>query len=220
MNTVSVRAVSVRDAHPVSWTLIVPVRHPGTGKTRLRLGRQHSLAAAIARDTLSAVTSCARVRRVVLVTDDAAWTPLVTAGLTVEIAVQQQAGLDAAIAEGLRCAGSGPTAVLLGDLPAVRAEHLDSALGEAASVPRGFVPDHWGTGTTLITALVAAEHRPQFGPGSAARHSAAGYRELAAAPALRADVDTAEDLDAASALGLGEATSLAVSGISAERALR
>lgn len=48
---------------------------------------------------------------------------------------------------------------------------------------------------------------PQFGPGSAARHTASGAQRLPGAwPTLSRDVDTAADLGEAALLGLGPAT--------------
>lgn len=220
-------------AFPVPWTLIVPIRDPATGKTRLN-NTTGSLASAIAQDTLRAVSSTDHVGRVLLITDDAGWTAHAIGDLEIEVQVQHMPGLDHAIAEALSTLRSPkganvgrvdrdqspgkrpilpqhPTAVLLGDLPALRSEDLDSALVQAANMPLGFVPDAHGTGTTLVTALDPAAHRPHFGPQSAARHRGAGYREIQAAASLRCDVDTVEDLDAAAVLGLGEATSSLIS---------
>lgn len=103
-------------------------------------------------------------------------------------------------------------AVLLGDLPAMRAGDLDAALEAAARHPLAFVPDAEGTGTTLATARAGVAFAPHFGADSAARHAAAGFTDLAAAdpgaiaPGLRRDVDTAAELREAVALGVGPHT--------------
>lgn len=103
-------------------------------------------------------------------------------------------------------------AVLLGDLPALRAGDLDAALEAAARHPLAFVPDAEGTGTTLATARGAEPLTAHFGADSAARHAAAGFIDLAAAhsaaiaPGLRRDVDTAAELREAVALGVGPHT--------------
>jgi 2-phospho-L-lactate guanylyltransferase len=99
-------------------------------------------------------------------------------------------------------------AALAADLPALRPEELAGALRAAAgSAGPGFVPDHAGTGTTLLAAPGGARLVPRFGPGSAARHAASGARRLTGAwPSLRQDVDTAADLAAAGRLGLGRYT--------------
>jgi 2-phospho-L-lactate guanylyltransferase len=98
----------------------------------------------------------------------------------------------------------GPVAVLLGDVPALQSAELAAALALAERHPLAFVPDADGTGTVLITALVASDHAPSFGSGSRAAHAAAGYFELdlPSKSGLRRDVDTPEHLAAlASRLG-------------------
>lgn len=184
------------------WTLVVPVRHPAHGKSRLRADPE--LAEAIARDTLEAVARCRRIDHVVLVTDDPAW----TAGLCAEVVVQTSPGLMSAVADGLAACPDGPTAIMLGDLPALRPADLDEALWHAERLPRGVVADRWGTGTTLLTALSRRDHRPAFGAGSAQRHRDAGYRDIPIgdASSLRCDVDTPADLAHAAGLLMGPRT--------------
>lgn len=81
------------------------------------------------------------------------------------------------------------------------------ALAVAAVTPRALVPDHEGTGTALITAILPARMRPAFGPGSARRHEDAGHTLLPLElPRLRTDVDDADSLAAAVALGVGPHT--------------
>ena len=96
---------------------------------------------------------------------------------------------------------------LTGDLPAVRAEDLDEALGEVAPGEAAYVADADGLGTTLYTAAYDA-FDPRFGPGLRAgsrRHRGAGDHR-AALPRLRRDVDDLQDLDDALALGVGPRT--------------
>jgi 2-phospho-L-lactate guanylyltransferase len=106
-----------------------------------------------------------------------------------------------------------PVAVLLGDVPALRARDLDAALDVAARHPLAYVPDAEGTGTTLATAREGEALDAHFGQDSAARHAAAGFADLVAehpgaiAPGLRRDVDTAAELREAVALGVGARTS-------------
>jgi 2-phospho-L-lactate guanylyltransferase len=98
-------------------------------------------------------------------------------------------------------------AVLLGDLPALRAEDLTAALGAAAAYPLAVVPDAAGDGTVLLTALAGADLTPAFGGGSAARHQAGGHHRLDLdLPRLRTDVDDDAALRAVVALGVGAAT--------------
>ncbi|WP_246836297.1 2-phospho-L-lactate guanylyltransferase [Nesterenkonia sp. NBAIMH1] len=203
-----------RAADSDGFRLVVPVRRPSSGKTRLaaELGSPPlagELAEAAARDTLEAVSRCPRVHSVLLVTDDAAW----SAGLPCDVHVQARAGLNAAVRAGLTCLGeTRRTAVMLGDLPALRPDDLGEALDRARSAPRGFVSDRYGTGTVLLTASAGARHRPRFGTGSALLHRTSGYTELTvpAASTLRHDVDTLADLRRAAELGLGPHTARVV----------
>jgi 2-phospho-L-lactate/phosphoenolpyruvate guanylyltransferase len=81
--------------------------------------------------------------------------------------------------------------------------------GWAAQDPggRAFVADAAGTGTVLLAALHGRPLQPRFGPGSAAAHAAGGAVRLDGDwPGLRRDVDTALDLAAARALGVGRHT--------------
>jgi 2-phospho-L-lactate guanylyltransferase len=92
------------------------------------------------------------------------------------------------------------------DLPALRPEDLDEALGEVAPGVAAYVADADGVGTTLYTAA-HEEFAPRFGPGSALAHQATGARPLTApVPRLRRDVDDLADLDDALALGVGPRT--------------
>jgi 2-phospho-L-lactate guanylyltransferase len=90
----------------------------------------------------------------------------------------------------------------------VQPGELERGLRAAAGWPEAFVPDAAGTGTTLYTARPGVAFQPRFGPGSAARHAAAGAAALLLpdAPGLRRDVDTPDDLRRAAALGLGPRT--------------
>lgn len=204
------------------WTLIVPVRDPKTGKSRL--GSSAALNTAIAADTVSAALACPDIRQVVLVTDDLSWIPeSLTDDLRCNVLLQRSivqdqessgSPLNAAVSQALESVSlsghrASAVAIMLGDLPALRPADLGAALRVAAGMPQGMVSDHRGSGTTLITAANIAwtSHLPSFGPDSAERHRAAGYRELPvpASSSLRRDVDTAEDLRAVHP-GLGPAT--------------
>ncbi|MDQ1572354.1 MAG: 2-phospho-L-lactate/phosphoenolpyruvate guanylyltransferase [Actinomycetota bacterium] len=182
------------------WTIVIPVK--GTAAAKSRLGASAPLARAIALDTVAAVVSVPElVARVIVVTNASAAPDFEALGASVVI--DKRGGLTAAIASGLEAAGAGPTAVLLGDVPAVRPEELVRALMLAEGHPLGMVADADGDGTVLITALDTSDHRPAFGPDSRAAHIAAGYFELAVPhdSGLRRDVDTSEQLDALAAAG-------------------
>jgi 2-phospho-L-lactate guanylyltransferase len=176
-----------------------------------------ALALALVRDTAAAAAATPNVRRVLVVTSD----PTVAAALAGDgIATTPDlpdAGLNAAYAHGAELLLLDDPAATVGalqsDLPALRPEELAAALAEAGG-HRAFCADRQGTGTTLLIATPGGPLEPRFGPGSAAAHTDSGAvlvgTEL---PSLRCDVDTAEDLRLACALGVGPHTA-AVMGMS------
>ncbi len=197
------------------WTVLIPAKSLPEAKSRL-LGATADPAAharlvlAIREDTIAAARTAAGVARIVLVTDGP------TASGADPVFVQSRPGLNAALDEGAEHAAAqwpaDGVAVLVGDLPALRSEELAEALALAAAHLRAYVPDAEGTGTTLLTAVADQPLLPTFGAGSAARHGASAAT-LAAGAGLRADVDTAADLQAVLALGVGPATRAALAGI-------
>lgn len=194
------------------WTVVVPVKPAALGKTRLVAvtSDREALARAIALDTIAAVAATARVRRVLVVTDDTDVRAQVAQWPAVDVIAEGEVrGLDAAIARGADVAGvSAPRAALLGDVPALTPADLDAALTRAEEVERGLVPDAEGTGSTLVTARPGAVWVSAFGADSAARHRLLGCTDLAVPreSTLRRDVDTAAQLAEAVALGVGPRT--------------
>ncbi len=208
--------------HPAvrGWTLVLPLKGGSDAKSRLGAGPR--VASAIGMDCLDAVLACPRARRVLVVTGDAVIASLAaTAGADVVAEDRPGAGLMAAVRRGLEEVGSGPCAVLLADLPAMRPEDLSTALdavARALAAPHGssmaFVPDAEGTGTVLVGALDVTKLDPAFGPQSARAHALRGARRLdLPLPRLRRDVDTPADLAAAAALGVGPRTAGALPAI-------
>ena len=196
------------------WVVIVPVKPSARAKSRLEVPgvSRADLARAIALDTLTAATACELVAQVVVVTDDPALAREAAMIPALRFVPEgDAAGLDAAVAAGVAAVdpnGRMPRAALLGDLPALRPADLADALRAAASVDRGVVADAEGTGSTLVTARAGVAWESSFGDGSFARHLSLGCRALPVpdASTLRRDVDTAAQLDAARALGLGPRT--------------
>jgi 2-phospho-L-lactate guanylyltransferase len=176
------------------WTVVIPVK--GTVSAKSRLGASPELAMAIALDSVAATLASVTELRVIVVTSPSIAPQFEALGA--RVVVDAESGLNSAIALGIAAAGDGPVAVLLGDVPALRAAELAAALDLAAQHPLAFVSDADNDGTVLITALVAAHHRPAFGPHSRAAHLAAGYVELdfPAGSGLRRDVDTPAQLAA------------------------
>ncbi|WP_431239520.1 2-phospho-L-lactate guanylyltransferase [Mycolicibacterium aichiense] len=103
------------------------------------------------------------------------------------------------------------TVVLQGDLPALQTHELTDAVAHARAHRRSFVPDRPGTGTAALFAF-GAPLDPLLGRDSARLHRDSGAVELTGAwPGLRCDIDTIEDLEAARLLGVGAATTRAIS---------
>jgi 2-phospho-L-lactate guanylyltransferase len=173
------------------WTIVIPVR--GTSGSKSRLGASRELASAIALDTVAASVA-AGVGPVIVVTSAEAAPEFEALGA--RSVFDEGAGLSAAIHTGILAAGPHRVAVLLGDLPALLSGELAEALELAEHHPLAMVPDADAVGTTLVTAIDSADHRPAFGAASRAAHLNAGYVELEipAASGLRRDVDTAEQL--------------------------
>lgn len=201
------------------WAVVVPLKPPGLGKTRLAGDEslRAELALAFARDVVAAALACPVVAEVVVVTDDSRAAALLRAdgARTID---EDGRGLNAAVETGARSARSRDpevgVAALLGDLPALRPDELTRALTTAWDLRRCYVPDAGGTGTTLLTARPGVGLAAAFGLASADEHLASGARplELDDCPGLRLDVDTLDDLDLARELGLGPATSRALEG--------
>ena len=189
----------------VRWTVLVPVKALPSAKSRLAgfsadADAHARLVHVIREDTLRAARDAPGVARVVRIGD--------TADVEHEL-LQGRPGLNAALTDGARHARDrwpdDGVAALVGDLPALTSAELGRTLAAAAEHETAFVPDAFGTGTTLLTARPPATLDPHFGPGSAARHGAHAAA-LPAGPGLRQDVDTADDLRAALLLGVGPRT--------------
>jgi len=195
---------------------VVPVKRLLVAKSRLyAAGRprpEHAaLALALALDTVTAAVAADPVVRVLVVTDDPDAAAAVRAAGALVVEDGPDAGLNPALAYGAQRAaaldpGAG-VALLSADLPALRPAELTAALAAAARHARSFVPDAAGAGTTLLAAAPGVPVDPRYGAGSAAAHRGSGAVALTGDwPSLRRDVDTAADLSAAAALGLGPAT--------------
>jgi 2-phospho-L-lactate guanylyltransferase len=202
-----------------TWSVVVPAKRLGVAKTRLRpltaaLEDGHAahreLVLALLADTVSAAAGCPAVGEVLVVTDDPAAAEVVVGLGARTVADEPDRGLNAALAHGARRAWSTAVAALSSDLPALTPDELAAALFAAGEVPRAFVADAHGTGTTLLTA-VDIELAPRFGAGSAQAHQAAGALPLHGGwPGLVHDVDTPADLQQAVALGVGLRTTSAL----------
>lgn len=198
---------------PRSYVVLVPVKPPAVAKSRL-VGvpddLRRDLAAAFARDTVTACLAATGVAAVMVVTDDAQVAADLDA-LGCSVLPDRPGGdlnatlVRAAAEAGRRWPELQPVA-LCADLPALRPADLAAALASAVEGAAAFVADADGVGTTLYTAPYAA-FRPRFGVASRAAHLADGANEIGGDLAtLRRDVDDTAGLARARELGLGAHT--------------
>ena len=201
--------------HASKYVVLVPVKPPAVGKSRLvglSDGTRRGLAAAFALDTVAAAREATHVTAVLAVTDDAALAAEVRLlgceAIPDGVAGDLNATLRQAAAEAdRRWPGAEPVA-LCADLPALKPRELDAALLQVGTGETAYVTDSDGVGTTLYTAAHSA-FDPAFGPMSGTAHAEAGARALTVeAPGLRRDVDDLDDLRAALELGVGPRTRL------------
>jgi 2-phospho-L-lactate guanylyltransferase len=183
------------------WTVVIPIK--GTAAAKSRLGASAELVMAIALDSVEAALGAGRV---IVVTSAEVADEFVALGA--DVLQDAGGGLVAACRQGIAAAGSTRTAVMLGDVPALRSSELADALELASQHPLAFVPDAEADGTVLIAALDPSLHTPLFGAHSRAAHLAAGYAELPipANTGLRRDIDTAQQLAAVPVDALGPRT--------------
>jgi 2-phospho-L-lactate guanylyltransferase len=199
-----------------AFAVLVPVKPPGHGKSRLAAlpqDQRRGLARAFALDTVAAALQTPGVAHVLAVTDDFRFArELAGLGCTVipdGTSDDLNATLVQACAEAARRWPAASPVALLADLPCLRPDELAEVLAGLDLEEPAFVRDLAGTGTTLYAAPAAA-FDPRFGPGSAQAHLASGAREVTLpARSVRRDVDDLADLTAALVQGVGPHTSAA-----------
>ncbi len=208
------------DAAPSRCVVVVPVKPPAFGKSRLAGlpdEQRRELAEAFALDTAHAALATVGVEAVLVVTDDfrlaASLRTLGCAVMPDGASGDLNATLVQAAAEVLRRWPGAVPVALCADLPGLRPDELGLVLEEVlAHVTEGysvFVRDRAGVGTTLYAAP-AARFDPGFGFESASRHQQAGAIEVGEdATSVRTDVDDLADLGAALVRGVGPHTSRA-----------
>lgn len=196
------------------WRVIIPVKCQLRAKSRLNPPAgvaRADLAHAFALDTITAAVAAIPPAQLVVVTSDEHTATFVRDRGSIVIADQGD-GLNPAIAAGIGYVqgvlGSGPTAVLLGDIPTLRPLDLLTALAACGQHRAALVPDASGLGTVLLSALSPADLHPRFGPGSASAHSRECVRLDLDLPALRTDVDDDQGLRHAITIGVGRHTAV------------
>jgi 2-phospho-L-lactate guanylyltransferase len=200
-----------------SYAVLLPVKPPGRGKTRLGDLPRDTLAAAFALDAATACLQAASVAEVLVITDDASFAGALSglgcAAIPDGVSGDLNASLVLAAAEAARRWPALVPVALCADLPCLTSTDLDAALDQRPDWPR-YVADANGTGTTMYAAPVE-EFAPRFGFRSAAAHADGGAFPVEGdLRSLRLDVDDATDLRSAIALGVGAYTALAVAELS------
>lgn len=198
---------------PAQYVVVVPVKPPAVGKSRLvglRDDQRRALAAAFAVDTVAACLATEAVAEVLVATDDAAFSTRLTALGCVSVPDGDTTDLNAALrqaaAEARRRWPDLLPVALCADLPALRPADLAEALASVPPDAPAYVADAATSGTTLYVAGYDV-FDPHFGEESSRAHLIAGARGLPGAlPSLRHDVDDLDDLRGAIALGLGAET--------------
>lgn len=204
------------------WAIVVPFKGGNAAKSRLvgpadefpalRPEQRKRLALMFLQDTVAAVASTDRIGRLVVVSSEPGLGPALP-GAT--IIPDPGEGLNPAVAAGIKWARQQnegtPVAAMTGDLPSLQPHDVVAALDLALFHRLGVVPDHQGTGTTMITALPHTQITPQFGESSCEAHRLNGHAVLPVPTesTLRQDVDTLTDLLRALRRGTGAATASA-----------
>src|ERR1700722_19030167 len=200
--------------------LIIAVKRLTAAKTRLApvfsARTRETVVLAMLVDTVTAAAAVASVGSITVITpDDDAAAAAVGLGAHVLADPTPQGHddpLNHAIAAAERSVAQSFANVvaLQGDLPALQTQERAEAIVAARQHRRSFVADRLGTGTAALCAFGTALD-PRFGPGSSAQHRRSGAIELTGAgPGLRCDIDAPDDLAVAPRLGIGPATSRAV----------
>lgn len=198
-----------------AFVVLLPVKPPARGKSRLGDGlpdeQRAALATAFALDTMAAARRSAPVAEVMVVTDDfrlaAQARGLGCAVLPDGVSGSLNASLVQAALEAARRWPSYGVAALCADLPALEPRDLGAALDQVPASGAAFVADAAGTGTTLYAARETEAFAPRFGTGSRDAHVTAGAVALAGElTTLRQDVDDPVDLGRALLLGVGPHT--------------
>lgn len=186
----------------MSFWALVPVKARAAGKQRLatvldEAGRVRLVRAMLAH-VLEVLRGCRELGGIAVLTPDPQALPagivwLADAAGDMNGAVQ--AGLTALAARGARHA-----AVISADLPQLTSSEVEALLLAGCEHAIALASDRHGRGTNALALSLPARFKPQFGPGSLARHlEQARELSLSAAqlslPGLAFDIDEPEDLE-------------------------
>ncbi|MDT9593915.1 2-phospho-L-lactate guanylyltransferase [Nocardioides zeae] len=193
-------------------SVVLPVKPPAVGKSRLAVGTElrGALAAAFALDTATVALDTPGVVGVLVLCDDHRFAAELRALGCVVVPDPLHGDLNGTLrqgaAEAVRRWPDALPVALCADLPGLAVDDLAAAVAAATDLGAPcFVADADGTGTTMYAAPLA-EFAPAFGPGSAAAHAARASAIPGDLGTLRHDVDDAAALAAAAARGVGPHT--------------
>jgi 2-phospho-L-lactate guanylyltransferase len=186
----------------VRTAAVLPIKSFSRAKSRLGEALDRGeLAAAMARDVLSALAATPGLAEVIVVTAE----PLPDETGAVFVSDPIEAGQSAAAQRGIDAAvdrGAERVLLVAGDCPELDPDELGRLLVDPGELPQVIVvPDRHGSGTNALLLAPPGAVAPSFGAGSMARHAAharaAGATvKVRALPSLGLDVDTADDLAA------------------------
>ncbi len=194
------------------WHAVVPAKLLKDAKSRL--GRE-DLALPFFTDVISALNQSKLVESVTVVSADPTICNLALE-LNCQIVMEDQSnGILPAINVGissLKLPDQRNILVVLGDLPCLDPDQVDSFVLQGSEFDSAFVSDAEGTGSTMWMRTHSTIPTPHFGPRSRAMHRESGAIEIDDPRLIgaRRDVDTAVNLWDAIRIGVGKATGKAL----------
>ena len=202
------------DGDVPGWSVILPVKPLDSAKSRISGDRTDTqrLAIAFLEDAIAALLGSKSIADIVVVTSDPHIAHLSEQAGCRVVDDREAPGINAAVhLAALSCPPDHPVMVVVSDLPTLDPGTVDRITSLAGAHVRSFLPDADGRGTTIWCTTDPRSVQTAFGSDSAALHAASGAVDLAAAGGAdlwrgRQDVDTREDLQRASTLGLGAHT--------------
>ncbi|MGU3495106.1 2-phospho-L-lactate guanylyltransferase [Xanthobacteraceae bacterium A53D] len=186
--------------------IIVPIKHFGLAKSRLapiaNLAQRGELARALAEHVLTQLRRVAGIARILVVSDEPEMVNIAARHGCCRLE-ERGSGLNAAVRRGLLdVPPEAPVGVVHADLPLLSARSMSRLIWAHQHRPfptLTLVVDTVGTGSNILLCSASGLLTPQFGPDSAARHTAmaaeVGFSvRTVRLPKLSRDCDTAIDI--------------------------